>query len=577
MELIDVVFDNTQEIVDVHIKQKNELVIPPKTIKIMTILEYNLLLKEIDKKKKPKFAPSGIKIDNFLENSQIFYSMRPYFYDKTAMWWKWLKDKWEIVDDVEMEKELDECLGFCGQTISSNLRKSHLRAMMWTGREHNPKFAPLKWIQFKSNAVSLKSGNTYKVTKDYLFTNPIPYEISFEEDTPVIDKMFCDWVGEENKQILYEIMAYCLYRGYPIHRVFFLIGDGSNGKSSFLQLVEKFLGKENICSTELDNIVGNNSSRFETMKMYNKLAVIMGETSFSSMGKTTMLKKLSGHDLIGYEMKGKQPFDDYSYAKLIIASNSLPITSDTTEGLWRRCIVIDFPNKFSEKIDIINTIPDGEYPKLARKSFNILKDILDRKSFTNEGSIEDRKQKYIMASNPLPIFLKTFCQVGTHLYNRYSELYTEYLQFLKNNKKRITSKKEFSKFLNEEGYEIRKTSKEGEIDYYIEGIKYFPDISPISPISTNSTSAKTPYREKLESMEIEEIKEKTTQNDTNVSKITKIRQVLNYFTYHKKRIIYEDELENVVSNPEELHKILEKLAKGGDIFSPRMYGWKLLD
>lgn len=486
-------------------------------------------IEEYEKYNKEKIVVK-LKIDNFLENAKIFYDKQPFFYDNSGIWWIWKQDKWVITDDVDMERYLDNELGFCGQTINSRIRNNNLRSMMWVGRENKPKDAPLKWIQFNSYAMSLKSGKKYKVTKNYFFTNPIPYDISDSEETPVIDKLFCDWVGEKNKNILYEILAYCLYRDYPIHRVFFLIGDGSNGKTSYLQIIEKFLGKDNICSTELDNLVGNNSSRFETMKMYKKLACLMGETNFTNMTKTTMLKKLSGHDLIGYEMKGKQPFDDYNYSKLIIASNSLPVTNDTTEGLWRRCLVIDFPNKFNEKVDIVKTIPEQEFNNLSRKCFNILKCLLEKRAFSDEGSIEDRKQKYIMASNPLPIFIKTFCKIEPSLYHRYSELYIEYTQWLKKNKKRIITKKEFTKYLNEEGFETRKTSKEGEIDYYIEGLQYFPDF----PDSSNFPLSNSAIRGNMEIVEIRENEEK---NQPKTEKITDLNTTNNK-EFDKNSIIY---------------------------------------
>jgi len=59
-----------------------------------------------------------------------------------------------------------------------------------------------------------------------------------------------------------------------------LYGCGRNGKSQYLKIVNKFLGISNICSTELDLLVGSNSSRFEIFKLYKKLCCMMGETNF---------------------------------------------------------------------------------------------------------------------------------------------------------------------------------------------------------------------------------------------------------------------------------------------------------
>ena len=84
-------------------------------------------------------------------------------------------------------------------------------------------------------------------------------------------------------------------------------------------------------------------SRFESFKLYKKLVCTMGETNFNVLNKTSLLKKLTGQDLIGFEFKNKKPFDDYNYAKIMIASNSLPVSSDTSEGFYRRWMILDFP------------------------------------------------------------------------------------------------------------------------------------------------------------------------------------------------------------------------------------------
>ena len=73
----------------------------------------------------------------------------------------------------------------------------------------------------------------------------------------------------------------------------------------------------------------------------------MGETDFNEMKKTSMLKKLSGGDLIGFEYKRKDPFEDKNYAKITISTNNLPSTSDKTIGFYRRWLIIDFPITFS--------------------------------------------------------------------------------------------------------------------------------------------------------------------------------------------------------------------------------------
>jgi len=132
----------------------------------------------------------------------------------------------------------------------------------------------------------------------------------------------------------------------------------------------------------------------------------MGETNFDGLSRTGLLKRLSGQDLVGFEFKQKNPIDEINYAKLIIATNSLPTTTDKTVGFYRRWMIIDFPNSFNEKKDILADIPEEEYNNLAKKCLFLLKDLLTKREFSNEGSVADRMKKYEDKSNPLAKFLK---------------------------------------------------------------------------------------------------------------------------------------------------------------------------
>ena len=136
----------------------------------------------------------------------------------------------------------------------------------------------------------------------------------------------------------------------------------------------------------------------------------MGETNFSEINKTSIIKKLTGQDLIGFEYKNKNPFEGNNYAKILIATNNLPTTTDKTIGFYRRWCIIDFPNKFSEGKDILDEIPDEEYKSLALKSITILKDLLEKRKFHKAGTVEERMEKYESKSDFLQKFLEEFIE-----------------------------------------------------------------------------------------------------------------------------------------------------------------------
>jgi len=383
--------------------------------------------------------------------------IKPLYYDKSKLWWAWDKDKfkWEVIDDTDILNIVNK-LSFAN-TIKNQEKSEILESLKQQSRKNKPNPIDPYWIQFKETIVNIKTGEEFSASPKYFVTNPIPWSLNKERfiETPEMNRIFGEWVGKDYVKTLYEIIAYCILPSYPLHRIFCFIGGGMNGKSCFLTLLRNFIGKDNVCSTELDTLL---NSRFEVTRLHKKLVCQMGETNFNEMKKTSMLKKLSGGDLIGFEYKRKDPFEEINYAKIIIATNNLPTTTDKTIGFYRRWMIIDFPNRFSEKKNILEDIPKEEYESLAVKSLGILHDLLKEKEFTKEGSIEDRMKKYEDHSDPLEKFLKEYTEedVNSHIFKW--EFDKRLNEWLNENRFRILSEVVIGKKMKQKGYEQGKVS-----------------------------------------------------------------------------------------------------------------------
>jgi len=346
--------------------------------------------------------------------AQQMWEVRPYFYDSSKLWWVWSLEeyKWEIMDETDI---LNMVAGYSNaNTVQSKEKVEIIESMKQHGRKRKPKEIEKTWIQFKDKLIDYKTGKEFNATPEYFVTNPIPWELSEFEETPKMDKIFEEWVGKDYVKTLYEILAYSLIPDYPLHRLFCFIGSGMNGKSKFLELLRRFIGEDNVASTELDTLI---ASRFEITRLHKKLVCQMGETNFNELSKTSIIKKLTGQDTIGFEYKNKNPFQDYNYAKILIATNNLPTTTDKTVGFYRRWLIIDFPNEFSEQKDILSDIPEEEYNYLASKCVAVLKELLEKREFHNEGDIEQRKKRYEDRSDFLQTFIDLFTEesFGSHI------------------------------------------------------------------------------------------------------------------------------------------------------------------
>jgi len=381
--------------------------------------------------------------------------IQPLYYDSSKLWWIWNKDKfkWEIIDETDVLIMVDNVALI--NTVKTKERVEILEALKQGARGNKPKPIKKKWIQFKDLIVDYETGEEFNATPEYFVTNPIPYALHKERyiDTPTIDRIFEEWVGEEYVKTLYEIIAYCLIPDYPIHRLFCFIGSGLNGKGCFLRLLKKFIGEDNVTSTELDTLL---TSRFEVTRLHKKLVCMMGETNFNELNKTSIIKKLTGQDTIGFEYKNKNPFTDDNYAKILIATNNLPTTSDKSIGFYRRWLIIDFPNQFSEKKNILEDIPEEEYEILTVKSLMILKDLMTDREFHKEGSIEERMERYEAKSNFLDKFIQLFIDEDVDGYITKADFIKKFSAWSKENKHREMSETSVGLEMKRKGYETSK-------------------------------------------------------------------------------------------------------------------------
>jgi len=363
-----------------------------------------------------------------------FHERQPYFYDSSNMWWLWNKQtyRWEIKDQVDVLNAFDK--HFVKATEETKVRSELMEALRKVGRQNKPKDASETWVQFHDTIVDVyKPESQREASPEFFHTNTLSWTLGKSEDTPTIDRLLSEWVIGGNQggsfvQTLLEIIAFCLLPSYPIQRLFVLIGSGCNGKSTFLRLLARFLGKENYTATDLARLM---SGRFESAKLYRKLLCVIGEIGRTTLKQTSFLKALTGNDPVPFEFKNRTPFEAVSYAKIVIAANRLPETVDRSDGFYRRWLIVDFPNRFPEGKDIISDIPDWEFENLANKSIRILRELLERGSFTNEGTIEHRKERYEEKSSSLDKFIEEFCEESNGDFipvKNFYELYSSYLQ-----------------------------------------------------------------------------------------------------------------------------------------------------
>jgi len=176
-----------------------------------------------------------------------------------------------------------------------------------------------------------------------------------EEYTPLLLQAMRDWVPNELDRLnLWMAMGYAIYPKMPFRNFFLIVGPTSSGKSTFLDFLSKALGKQNISSVTLGQLLSQ-KSEYYAAELFNKLANLADEGINSSVlerkaKSLEMLKALVGGSYITARRPYSAPFMFVNYAKLFFVTND-ERTADLLKqdpAVAKRMVVIKFKGSFRD-------------------------------------------------------------------------------------------------------------------------------------------------------------------------------------------------------------------------------------
>lgn len=319
----------------------------------------------------------------------------------------------------------------------------------------NTEPAPAHLIAFRNGLLNVLDDSFIPFSPDHIITNRIEWDYNpnaYDELTDkTLDKIACQ--DGPIRALLEEAAGYCLFRRNELGKAFILTGSGSNGKSTFLNMVKFMLGRENVSSLDLKKL----SDRFSTVMLFGKLANIGDDISDEFMMDTSIFKKIVTGETIDAEQKGQPKFEFEPFVKLFFSANNIPRMGKGRDwdAIKRRLIIIPFAAKFSpDDPDYVPFIGDKlrtqsavEY--LIRVGVEGLKRVLIARQFSKSDKVQRELDEYEESNNPLLAFVRECEEEGYFIENQpTAEVYERYAEFCIANNLKPMSKIEFSKALN---------------------------------------------------------------------------------------------------------------------------------
>lgn len=202
-------------------------------------------------------------------------------------------------------------------------------------------------INLKNTRYDIRSGKCLEFSPDVIEFDRIPVTYDPSAYCADLDKMLNRvFLGDREVINLFEEMVgACLLKRNSYQKAFILIGSGSNGKSTILDMIEEFLGPRNYSSLPLEKV----TDRFNMAELENRLANIGDDIDNVTIRDSGTLKKMISGESITVERKGERPFKLSPYATHIYSANAIPRSFDKSDGFYRRWLFIPFNAKFSSE------------------------------------------------------------------------------------------------------------------------------------------------------------------------------------------------------------------------------------
>ena len=159
-------------------------------------------------------------------------------------------------------------------------------------------------------------------------------------------------------EYLQVMVGYCLCGSTREQCMFFLYGDGANGKSTFLETLAKMLG-DYCMNAQADTIASTRSrssgaARSDVARLKGARFVTLEEGDQGATLDEGLVKQMTGGNTITARFQYGKEFEFRPEFKLVEATNHLPKIHGTDVGIWRRIRLVPFTQSIpEEKQDIL--------------------------------------------------------------------------------------------------------------------------------------------------------------------------------------------------------------------------------
>jgi putative DNA primase/helicase len=258
------------------------------------------------------------------------------------------------------------------------------------------------------------------------FLSPVQLPVRYDPSArcPAWEQFVAQTFPDDAQAVAWQIPAWLMLPYTAIQRAVLLLGEGANGKSTYLAAVIAFIGKHNIAALSLHKL---ESDKFSAARLVGKLANICPDLPSAHLAGTSTFKALVGGDVFLGERKYADSFEFSPFARLIFSANHPPRSADASHAFFRRWLVVPFSRTFDPAQQIPRNVLDvrladpTELSGVLNKALDALPG-LHAQGFIESPSMRDAWNEFRESTDPLGVWLDTHTVEGPDLLVSKAEL-----------------------------------------------------------------------------------------------------------------------------------------------------------
>lgn len=267
---------------------------------------------------------------------------------------------------------------------------------------------PMDLINVRNGLLRVEDRTLQPHSPDHRSSVQLPVAFDPEADCVEIAKFVEQVFPSDAISLAYEICGCLMRPDTSIQKSVLFTGAGGEGKSTFCNVVVRFLGKSNTSALSLHRL---ESDKFAVARLVGKLANVCPDLPSEHLAGTSVFKALTGGDELTAEHKFKDSFEFTPFCRLVFSANHPPRSSDSSHAFFRRWIVVPFDRPIPPEEQIPRPVldarltSDNELSGLLNRALDALPDLKSRGGFSEPESVRRAWDDFHASTDPLSVWL----------------------------------------------------------------------------------------------------------------------------------------------------------------------------